>query len=348
MPNHVENHIEYSGDARQIKTMLESIKTDEYGIGTVDFNKIIPMPKSLNIEAGSKTNRGLKAYKEFIDMYTFGRSAEDAEKALENIPVDSENAFLSQRTDIVKEEWELGKTAWQNIRQYGAPTWYEWSVANWGTKWNAYGYDEYTDYSGCKELTFETAWSAPHPIIKKLSGLFSNISFKHQWADEDIGMNCGERSYLGGEITDWFIPEGIQATEFALEIWGYEPSELDLVKNSTGTDYINVENKSYRLIEILGKPALFSNEHICPEDIPEGFYCYDLRVSDDGDWFAVAEPKVTVNYGGSIITNEPLDLGESEYIPLDEDTEPNFTGEELTIGEFMNSKFEQEQGMGGM
>ena len=48
------------------------------------------------------------------------------------------------------------------------------------------------------------------------------------------------------------------------------------------------------------------------------------------------------------ITNEPLDLGESGYIPFDEDTEPNFTGEELTIGEFMNSKFEQEQGMGGM
>ena len=160
-------------------------------------------------------------------------------------------------------------------------------------------------------------------------------------------MNCGERSYLGGEITDWFIPEGIQATEFALEIWGYEPPELDLVKNSTGTDYINVENKSYRLIEILGKPALFSDVHICPEDIPEGIFCYNLRVSDDGDWFAVAEPKVTVNYGGSIITNEPLDLGESGYIPLDEDTEPNFTGEELTIGEFMNSKFEQEQGMGG-
>ena len=46
--------------------------------------------------------------------------------------------------------------------------------------------------------------------------------------------------------------------------------------------------------------------------------------------------------------NEPLDLGESGYIPFDEDTEPNFTGEELTIGEFMNSKFEQEQEMGGM
>ena len=28
MPNHVENHIEFSGDARQIKAMLESIKND--------------------------------------------------------------------------------------------------------------------------------------------------------------------------------------------------------------------------------------------------------------------------------------------------------------------------------
>ena len=34
MPNHVENHIEFSGDTRQIKAMLESIKNDEYGIGT--------------------------------------------------------------------------------------------------------------------------------------------------------------------------------------------------------------------------------------------------------------------------------------------------------------------------
>ena len=125
MPNHVENHIEFSGDARQIRTMLESIKTDEYGIGTIDFNKIIPMPKSLNVEAGSRTDRGLKAYRDFIEVYTFGRPAEDAKKALENIPIESESAFLRQRTDIKCDEWELGKTAWNNIRQYGAPTWYE-------------------------------------------------------------------------------------------------------------------------------------------------------------------------------------------------------------------------------
>ena len=273
-------------------------------------------------------------------------------KALENIPTESENAFLRQRTDIKRDEWELGKTAWQNIQKYGAPTWYEWSITNWGTKWNAYGYEEGTDYSACDELTFQTAWSAPHPILRKLSEMFPEIVFKHQWADEDIGMNCGERCYHGGEKIDEFIPEGIRATEFALEVWDYDPLELGLAKNSTGTAYVNIENESYQLIELFGKPALFSNDRITPKDIPEGLYCYDLRHSDDGDRFCSVEPKVAVNHGGSVITDIPLDFGERGYISLTEDTEPNFLSEDLTIAEYMNGEFEQsdshEQTAGGM
>lgn len=341
MPNHVENHIEFNGDKQQIDAMLNKIKSDEYGIGTIDFNKIIAMPETLNIEAGSRTDHGLKAYREFIEVYTAGRSNKEALKALENIPTESENAFLCQRTDIKRDEWELGKTAWQNIQKYGAPTWYEWSITNWGTKWNAYGYEEGTDYSACDELTFQTAWSAPHPILRKLSEMFPEIVFKHQWADEDIGMNCGERCYLGGEKIDEFIPEGIRATEFALEVWDYDPLELGLAKNSTGTAYVNIENESYQLIELFGKPALFSNDRITPKDIPEGLYCYDLRHSDDGDRFCSVEPKVAVNHGGSVITDIPLDFGDKGYISLTEDTEPNFLSEDLTIAEYMNGEFEQ-------
>ena len=352
MPNHVENHIEFNGDRQQIDAMLNKIKSDEYGIGTIDFKKIINMPETLNIEAGSRTDHGLKAYREFIEVYTAGRSDKEALKALENIPTESENAFLCQRTDIKCDEWELGKTAWQNIQKYGAPTWYEWSITNWGTKWNAYGYEEGTDYSACDELTFQTAWSAPHPILRKLSEIFPEIVFKHQWADEDIGMNCGERCYLGGEIIDEFIPEGIRATEFALEVWDYDPLELGLAKNSTGTAYVNIENESYQLIELFGKPALFSNDRITPKDIPEGLYCYDLRHSDDGDRFCSVEPKVAVNHGGSVITDIPLDFVDEGYISFTEDTEPNFLSEDLTIAEYMNGEFEQsdsnEQTAGGM
>ena len=200
MPNHVANHISLQGDPEKIRSMLEAIQSDELGVGSVDFNKIIPMPKSLNIEAGSRTDRGLKAYRDFIEVYTFGRSADDTLKALENIPAESEKVFLRQRTDIRREEWELGKTAWNNIRQFGTPTWYEWCVRNWGTKWNAYGYDEGgVDYHDGDSLRFQTAWSAPHPVLEKLTEMFPDIELEHEWADEDIGQNCGRYSYKAGE-----------------------------------------------------------------------------------------------------------------------------------------------------
>ena len=72
MPNHVTNIIELSGDKGRFHEMLTAIQNDEYGRGSVDFNKIIPMPESLNIEASSSTDRGLKAYKGFIEVYTLG------------------------------------------------------------------------------------------------------------------------------------------------------------------------------------------------------------------------------------------------------------------------------------
>lgn len=73
MPNHVENIIALKCDERKIREMLEAIKNDDYGLGTVDFNKIIPMPESLNIEAGSRTDRGLKAYSDFNTIISFNR-----------------------------------------------------------------------------------------------------------------------------------------------------------------------------------------------------------------------------------------------------------------------------------
>ena len=355
MPNHVENRIEFSGDEKQIHEMLEAIKSDKYGLGTIDFNKIIPMPESLNIEAGSATDRGLKIYREFIEIYNLGFTAESALKRLENIPPESEAVFLKTRADVGyavdPKEWEFGKTAWNNIQKYGAPTWYEWCINNWGTKWNAYGYDEYTDYSGCDDFGFQTANDAPHSILQKLSEMYPGITFEHQWADEDIGCNCGKRVYSGGEVIDEFFPEGIRATEFALEVWDYDPADLNLVKNSTGTAYISTDCEKYQLIELFGRPALFSDDRITPNDIPEGLYCYDLRHGDDGR-FCTVEPKVSVNYNGSVICDEPIDFGKEGYISFTEDTEPNFIGTDLTFGEYMCGEFEpgetESQQMGGM
>ena len=50
--------------------MLKTIQNDDYGIGTVDFNKIISMQESLNIKAGSKTDTGLRTYRDLYEKST--------------------------------------------------------------------------------------------------------------------------------------------------------------------------------------------------------------------------------------------------------------------------------------
>lgn len=140
MPNYVTNVLTLHGDSAQIRAMLEAIQYDDLGIGSVDFNKIIPMPESLDIDAGSRTSTGLKAYQDFVEAYTLGGTIHQDD--MENIPHESEDAFLRQHSDIRRKAWKLGKAAWNNIRLYGVPTWYEWCTQHWGTKWNAYGYGE--------------------------------------------------------------------------------------------------------------------------------------------------------------------------------------------------------------
>lgn len=344
MPNHIENIITLKGNEKQIREMLEVIKNDDYSLETVDFNKIIPMSESLNIEAGSRTDRGLKLYKEFIEECLFDRKETDILKISAETLAESEKAYLSKRKDIDSAEWKLGKTAWNNIQNYGAPTWYEWCTNNWGTKWNAYGYDEGTDYSASGNLHFQTAWSAPHPVIKKLAQMYPDIIFEHEWADEDIGVNCGRKCYSNGECTEEYYPESeIEATEFAFRVWDYDPSDYDLMLNKTETAYINIENDEYDLISLFGKPALFTNERLTDAYIPKGLFCYHLREGDDGR-FATIEAKVTVNHAGTVITDEPIDFGEQGYISFTEDTAPNFMGEEMTFGEYMQGEFEETQG----
>ena len=52
---------------------------------------------------------------------------------------------------------------------YGKNNWYDWSIENWGTKWN--GYD--SEVCGNNQFKFCTAWSAPHRPSVPLSSAYS-------------------------------------------------------------------------------------------------------------------------------------------------------------------------------
>ena len=66
MPNHITNILEFDCTPERFREIAESLKSNpEEPLGQVDFNKLIPMPASLAIEAGSRGEKGHRAYKEF-------------------------------------------------------------------------------------------------------------------------------------------------------------------------------------------------------------------------------------------------------------------------------------------
>lgn len=253
MPNDIKNIIRLKGEEEKINEMLKTIQNDKYGIGTIDFNKIIPMPESLDIVDGSKTDQGLEAYQDFIDIYISGKKGDEALNILKNIPAESEETFFHQKTNISRSEWELGKTAWNNIQKYGAPTWYDWQYENWGTKWNAYEHESISK----ADLCFLTANGAPHQILEKLSEIYPDITIEHKWADEHIGHNCGQRIYKCGAMIEEYIPKDINVSDFANKIWNNNSNSPEL-SNSTKQSKINNSQHNvdalYKLEESLGVP----------------------------------------------------------------------------------------------
>lgn len=175
--------------------------------------------------------------------------------------------------------------------------------------------------------------------------IFENTSteFDSKWLENLLPRNEADKllGRLGATLTDYGVISARNGHLF--KPVPYDEPEVKKIEEQTMTE------EKLDVIEVLDRRALFSNGRLMPEQIPEGLYAYDLRHSDDGDRFCSIEPKVGVNHGGTVLMRDILDFGESGYIPLDEDTEPNFLGDEMTPSEFAEEEAQDEaMQMGGM
>ena len=171
----------------------------------------------------------------------------------------------------------------------------------------------------------------------------ADTRFDSRWLGGLFARNEGERllGRLGATLTDYGVISARNGHLFKPVPYD-EPEAKELKTQALTEEKLDV-------IEVLDRRALFSNGRLMPEQIPEGLYAYDLRHSDDGSRFCSIEPRVGVNHGGTILLKEVLDFGEQGYIALDDDTEPNFTGEEMTPSEFAEEEAQDEAlQMGGM
>ena len=186
-------------------------------------------------------------------------------------------------------------------------------------------------------------------MLLELSRLYPEIEITHAWADEDIGNNCGRYQYLAGEITEEFLPDfGRESYEFAASVMNTDLSDYGLVLNADETDYIWTGSNQYKVMELLGQRVLHSDMEMGLSEIPLGMYLYHLGTTDNRDRYdsvSVARPE---NFGGSIVTLEPIELEPDGERQLAEDEAPRFTGEKLTMEELLQESITEDEGIGGM
>lgn len=206
MPNFVTNRLTVYGDIEKIEELKEFVKDKNDSGEDLDFslNKIIPMPRQLNIIYG-----GLERT---IDVKKL--SDVTNEKLLRTYVVSFARTYPEEKEilNAIK--------AVRNYQEFGYRDWYDWRIAKWGTKWDV-------DYASVDEniFYFDTAHSAPKPVIKELSKRFPTLGFKLEYADEDIGSNCGMICYRNGELSSEYRFGGTEAIKFACRLHGYDEEE---------------------------------------------------------------------------------------------------------------------------
>lgn len=214
MPNHITNRVSAPAD------VLRSMINDQ---GHIDFNKLLP-------------------FKGEYPWDFISGNAETAAEAISGTPMDN-NPLIRQlqesnrsRADVTKlsdEEFEQFVQMLRNKRSCGFFHGMDFARQAWGTKWNAYDQDLEVDQG---LVSFDTAWSCPIPIFEALSTLHPDAEIVVQFADEDIGSNCGAITLKGGQITakdcagNWnSMTSGEQEKwrAFAYGIKGWEPEGDD-------------------------------------------------------------------------------------------------------------------------
>ena len=164
-----------------------------------------------------------KMAKQFYDEYVeiFGN------RVLDKLPSDEFESIFDKYCEKKEEEYqkynnipkkidtcikwpnsieELGKLLIDCKEKYGFDNWYDWRVANWGTKWNACDseYDE-----ECEAVKFNTAWAIPYQIISKIAQDNPNAKLdgyseeEQGWFDEyhtengKVHVTChGDKTYF--------------------------------------------------------------------------------------------------------------------------------------------------------
>lgn len=177
MPNWTTNGLICHED--DLKTILDAE-------GNVDFNRIRPMPKDLLMESGTVTRLAEK-YLAAFEANDEAAMGEIEKRLPTSVRVMGKERDISSARDLL----DVGRMYRSNRERFGAPTWYEWSFVNWGTKWNACD-TEVADIGGSwRAVTFDTAWCPPGgELLAEMFSGFKHVFHMEAYNEDYSGIYC--------------------------------------------------------------------------------------------------------------------------------------------------------------
>lgn len=112
----------------------------------------------------------------------------------------------------------------KNLKEYGAKDWYEWRVNNWGTKSNTDNevvISKPNDTGTELNFSFNTAWTPPIGIIRKLGKRYTKIYFCLYYFEPGTAFS-GKFIMDKGEEEDIYYEGDKEYLEVAREGFGSE------------------------------------------------------------------------------------------------------------------------------
>ena len=109
----------------------------------------------------------------------------------------------------------------RNIELYGYKDWYDWNVANWGTKWDVGGDDGLTQRLDPNTLqaSFESAWAPPCNAYEKLAAL--GFEIKAYYNEPGMAF-CGVWTGNEDDFFDDYYEYSGETSETVREVIGAE------------------------------------------------------------------------------------------------------------------------------
>ena len=165
---------------KQIKQFIKDNIID----GVFKFSHLEPLPKELeDIKSGGYTDDNGVQHREWREV--------DGNK----IPI----------TKLEKDQLK---------RKYGYDNWYDWNVANYGTKWDVEVGAEIVEDDEV-DINFETAWSPPFQWLEKATEKYPLLTFKMKYdeeAEQFMGVAVARNGTLYENIVDVNYPRAKEIT----------------------------------------------------------------------------------------------------------------------------------------